>query len=48
MMPAVNSFFDEVLVMAEDEKLRATRLGMLQRIAALAAGAADLSPLEGF
>jgi glycyl-tRNA synthetase len=48
MMPAINRFFDEVLVMAEDARLRENRLGMLQRIAALAAGAADLSRLEGF
>jgi glycyl-tRNA synthetase len=48
MMPTINHFFDEVLVMAEDARLRENRLGMLQRIAALAAGAADLSRLEGF
>jgi glycyl-tRNA synthetase len=48
MMPAINRFFDEVLVMAEDARLRENRLGMLQRIAALAAGTADLSHLEGF
>ncbi len=48
MMPAVNKFFDDVLVMAEDEKLRANRLGLVQRVAALAAGVADMSRLEGF
>jgi glycyl-tRNA synthetase len=48
MIPAVNAFFDKVLVMAEDEKLRENRLGLLQRIAALSHGAADLSKLEGF
>jgi glycyl-tRNA synthetase len=48
MMPAINRFFDEVLVMAEDARLRKNRLGMLQRIAALAAGVADLARLEGF
>ncbi len=48
MMPAINRFFDEVLVMAEDERLRKNRLGLLQRIAALADGVADLSKLEGF
>jgi glycyl-tRNA synthetase len=48
MMPAINRFFDEVLVMAEDTRLRENRLAMLQRIAALASGAADLSRLEGF
>jgi glycyl-tRNA synthetase len=34
--------------MAENEKVRANRLGMLQRIAALAKGIADFSCLEGF
>ena len=34
--------------MAEDETLRRNRLGLLQRIAALANGVADLSKLEGF
>jgi glycyl-tRNA synthetase len=48
VMPAINRFFDEVLVMAEDSRLRENRLGMLQRISGLAAGAADLSRLEGF
>jgi glycyl-tRNA synthetase len=48
MIPAINRFFDEVLVMAEDRTLRENRLGMLQRIASLAEGTSDLSHLEGF
>jgi len=48
MIPAINRFFDDVLVMAEDRSLRENRLGLLQRIAALAGGVADLSHLEGF
>jgi len=48
MIPAVNAFFDKVLVMAEDRDLQENRLGLLQRIAALADGAADLGRLEGF
>jgi glycyl-tRNA synthetase len=48
MMPAIIRFFDTVLVMAEDPAIRANRLGMLQRIAALAKGVADFSLLEGF
>jgi glycyl-tRNA synthetase len=48
MIPAINRFFDAVLVMAEDERVRCNRLGLLQRIAALAEGVADLSRLEGF
>jgi glycyl-tRNA synthetase len=48
MIPAVNRFFDAVLVMAEDAALRQNRLGLLQRIAALASEAAEMSKLEGF
>ncbi|MDH5506034.1 MAG: glycine--tRNA ligase subunit beta [Anaerolineae bacterium] len=48
MIPAIDKFFEDVLVMDDDEKVRNNRLGLLQRIAALAEGAADLSPLEGF
>jgi glycyl-tRNA synthetase len=47
-IPQVNRFFDEVLVMAEDARLRSNRLGLLQRISALAKGVVDLSCLEGF
>ena len=48
MIPAINRFFVDVMVMAEDPAVRANRLGLLQRIAALADGTADLSLLEGF
>ncbi len=48
MIPAVNKFFDDVLVMADENKLRENRLGLVQRIAALADGVADMSRLEGF
>jgi glycyl-tRNA synthetase len=48
MIPAINDFFNTVLVMAEDEKVRANRLGLLQAIAGLAKGKADFSRLEGF
>jgi glycyl-tRNA synthetase len=48
MMPAVNAFFDKVLVMAENRDLQENRLGLLQRIAALSNGVVDLSKLEGF
>jgi glycyl-tRNA synthetase beta subunit len=48
MIPAVNEFFDKVLVMDEKKARRENRLGLLQRVAALAAGIADLSKLEGF
>ncbi len=48
LVPAINRFFDEVLVMAEDPALKHNRLGLLQSIAALADGVADFSKLEGF
>ena len=46
--PAISSFFDNVLVMDEDASIRENRLALLQRIAGLAKGIADLSQLEGF
>ncbi len=48
IIPAINNFFDDVLVMAEDKVLRTNRLGLLQRITQLADGVADFSKLEGF
>ena len=48
MIPAIDTFFEDVLVMADDEQVRANRLALLQRIANLAAGVADMSKLEGF
>jgi glycyl-tRNA synthetase len=48
MIPSINRFFDLVLVMVEDEQTRQNRLGLLQRIVALADGVADMSRLEGF
>jgi glycyl-tRNA synthetase len=48
MIPAVNDFFDEVLVMADDAIQRQNRLALLQRIVALGSRSADMSKLEGF
>jgi glycyl-tRNA synthetase len=48
MISPINAFFEEVLVMAEDPKLQSNRLGLLDRVVALAAGVADFSQLEGF
>jgi glycyl-tRNA synthetase len=48
LLPAITTFFDDVLVMAEDAGVRENRLGLLQRIVHLADGVADLSHLEGF
>jgi glycyl-tRNA synthetase len=45
---AVNAFFDAVLVMSDDAVEKSNRLGMLQQIARLPEGIADLSLLEGF
>ncbi len=48
LVPVINQFFDEVLVMDENKQVRHNRLGLMQRIAKLAHGVADLSYLEGF
>jgi glycyl-tRNA synthetase len=44
----INRFFTDVLVMAEDPVVRQARLALVQRIAALPDGIADLSQLQGF
>jgi len=48
LIPSITLFFDKILVMAEDVKVKENRLGLLQMIAALSDGMADLSELEGF
>ena len=48
MIPVINRFFDDVLVMCEDRARRENRLGLLQRIAALPEGIVDLRKMEGF
>ncbi|MCC6148092.1 MAG: glycine--tRNA ligase subunit beta [Anaerolineaceae bacterium] len=48
MIPAIDRFFDAILVMAEDSAARANRLGLVKAIADLADGVADFSMLEGF
>ena len=47
LRPAVDAFFDEVMVMDEDPQLRANRLGLLAQLQSLFAGVADLSRLPG-
>ncbi len=42
----VDRFFDEVLVMAEDEKLKDNRIALLNRLSSLFLRAADLSRLQ--
>ena len=48
VIPVINHFFEAVLVMADDPIVRGNRLGLLQRVAQLAAGTVDFSKLEGF
>jgi glycyl-tRNA synthetase len=44
----INRFFTDVLVMADDPAVRQARLALVQRVAALPDGIADLSQLQGF
>ncbi|MGW8317907.1 MAG: glycine--tRNA ligase subunit beta [Candidatus Promineifilaceae bacterium] len=46
--PSISRFFENVLVMDEDDAVRQNRLALLQQIASIADGIADLSQLEGF
>ena len=48
LQPSIDTFFDDILVMAEDVKLKNARLSLLQHIANLPSGTADLTRLEGF
>jgi glycyl-tRNA synthetase beta chain len=47
LRPAVDAFFDSVLVMDEDPGLRANRLSLLAQLRGLFSGVADLSRLPG-
>ena len=47
LRPAVDAFFDQVLVMDENPQLRANRLSLLAQLQGLFAGIADLSRLPG-
>jgi glycyl-tRNA synthetase beta chain len=47
LRPAVDAFFDAVMVMDEDPVLRANRLALLAQLRGLFAGVADLSRLPG-
>jgi glycyl-tRNA synthetase len=44
----INRYFTDVLVMADGPDLRRARLALVQRVAALPDGIADLSQLQGF
>jgi glycyl-tRNA synthetase beta chain len=48
LIPSINNFFDKVMVMAEDKKIKENRLALVGQIANLSHGIADLSKLEGF
>ncbi len=48
LRPAIDRFFANVLVMVDDPTLRRARLALVQRVAALPQGIADLSLLQGF
>ncbi|MFQ5943057.1 MAG: glycine--tRNA ligase subunit beta [Anaerolineales bacterium] len=48
MIPAIDQFFEDVMVMAENSALRENRLALLQRVVQLADGVANMSRLEGF
>ena len=47
LRPAVDAFFEQVMVMDEDPRLRANRLGLLAQLHGLFGGIADLSRLPG-
>lgn len=47
LRPVVDAFFDQVMVMDEDPRLRANRLALLAQMRELFAGVADLSRLPG-
>jgi glycyl-tRNA synthetase beta chain len=46
LKPAIDSFFDGVMVMAEDPALRANRLALMRRVAALFADVADFRKIQ--
>jgi glycyl-tRNA synthetase beta chain len=48
LIPSITTFFDKVLVMAEDKAVKENRLGLVGQVASLSNGIADLSKLEGF
>jgi len=48
MVPDINQFFDNVLVMDKDTIIKENRLAILQKISTMSKGLADLSLLEGF
>lgn len=45
LQPVLNTFFDKVLVMAEEKRVRQNRIGLLQSIAKMLLGIADYSQI---
>ena len=45
LQPSVAKFFDDVLVMAEDERVRAARLGLVASLRGLILDIADISEI---
>ena len=45
LQPVVAKFFDDVLVMADDERLRTARLGLVATLRDLILGIADISEI---
>jgi glycyl-tRNA synthetase len=48
LVPVIDRFFVDIMVMAEDPAMRANRLALVRGVARLAAGIVDLSKVEGF
>ena len=48
IIPAVTSFFDEVLVMDDDLDVRSNRIALLRSVTQMADGVVDMSKLDGF
>ena len=44
----INDFFDNVFVMADDERIKQNRLALISRVAGLTTGVVDLSSLPGY
>ncbi len=46
MKPALDRFFDEVMVMVEDEALRKARLGLLSKVQKMVESIADFAHIQ--
>ena len=47
-IPAVSSFFDDVLVMDDDLDVRSNRIALLRSVVQMADGIVDMSKMDGF